>query len=302
MSFGFSNGTYLLEGADRVLRMPPEEDGLLPPYDMARQWEIYRRVGAVASGPPVPAVFELCEDASVAGVPFYVMERLAGETFDRHALPRWLTGHAETFDAFCRVWCDLFVAVHRMPAGTLDGPVRTSRSQAEEWLAIAERERAPALIREILADAAADPPPDTGPPTCVHGDPNLTNVLWDGPRATGLLDWELSGIGEPFSDIAFLLTFLRDDGEPGAWGIHGDGCWTKRAFVRYWEDRTGRTVRHWRRHELLAMARLATIVRIGDNLVARGAKSDGRFSVLAAKLPSYMARLERRWSRRHIED
>ena len=301
LAHGFSNATYVLEGTGSILRMPPENESLLPPYDMARQYDIYRRVGAVLGGPPVPRVSHLCEDLAIAGVPFYLMERLPGETFDRHTMPAWLTSDPSAFDAFCRAWVDLFVAVHRMPPDTLAGPRRTSASEAEAWLATARREQAPPLIIDVLAALAADPPADTGPPAPVHGDPNLTNVLWDGPRVTGLLDWELSGIGEPFSDIAFLLAFFRDEGEPESWGIDGPGCWSKPRIVSHWEERMGRTVRSWRRHELLAMARLATILRIGDNLAASQARAEDRLSNLAARLPSYLDRLERRWSKRLLD-
>src|SRR5262245_11606971 len=81
LSTGHSNETYLLEGVDRILRMPPSEEGLLPPYDMAAQHAILKAVGAHSGGPPVPNVFELCRDATVLGDPFFLMERLNGEAF-----------------------------------------------------------------------------------------------------------------------------------------------------------------------------------------------------------------------------
>ena len=51
LSTGHSNETYLVEGIDRILRMPPSEEGLLPPYDMARQHAILDAVGKAAGRP-----------------------------------------------------------------------------------------------------------------------------------------------------------------------------------------------------------------------------------------------------------
>src|SRR2546426_12699293 len=71
LSTGHSNETYLLEGLDRILRMPPSEEGLLPPYDMARQHAVLSAVAAWREGPPVPRVFELCTDAGGIGDPLF---------------------------------------------------------------------------------------------------------------------------------------------------------------------------------------------------------------------------------------
>ncbi len=302
MTWGLSNGTYLLEGANRVLRMPPEEDGLLPPYNMAWQHDVYRRVAAAPGGPPVPPMFELCEDETVAGVPFYVMERLNGESFDRHALPAWLTTDPAAADALSANWIATMASVHTMPTDTLAGPLRTSASEATEWLERGRALNAPPLVLSLLQRFAAEPPPDTGPPASVHGDPNLTNLLWDGPRVVALLDWELSGIGEPFADIAFLLAFCRDEGEPESWGLDAPGWWPKPKMVRRWESLTGRTVQKWRHHEMLAMCRLATILCIGSGLVEEGRKTDPRIADMGERLARYLVRMERRLTRIDIDD
>src|SRR2546430_17732297 len=79
LSTGHSNETYLLEGIDRILRMPPSEEGLLPPYDMARQHAVLSAVGGWDDGPPGPRGVQLCTDAAVVGDPLFLMGRLLGE-------------------------------------------------------------------------------------------------------------------------------------------------------------------------------------------------------------------------------
>ena len=294
MTWGLSNGTYLLEGLERVLRMPPEEEGLLPPYDMARQHDVYRRVASAPGGPPVPRVYELCEDESVAGDPFYVMEMLRGESFDRHNLPSWLVLDADACGRFCEAWVDALATTHLMPADTLTGPPRWPEREAAEWLETAMAHQAPELVLRLLEHFATHPPSSSGAAATVHGDPNLTNLLWDGPRVIALLDWELSGVGEPLADIGFMLAFLREQDEPADWGPSLPGWWSKERFVEHWEQRTARSAADWRSHELLAMARLATIMCIGRGLVRDGRKTDPRVVAMTEKLVRYMDRIERR--------
>lgn len=65
LSAGHSNETYLVDGIDEVLRMPPSEEGLLPPYDMVRQHEVLTAVAKGAPAVPLPPILELCTDAQV---------------------------------------------------------------------------------------------------------------------------------------------------------------------------------------------------------------------------------------------
>jgi aminoglycoside phosphotransferase (APT) family kinase protein len=295
-TWGLSNGTYVLDGLDRILRMPPDEEGLLPPYELDRQYAIYARVGAVPGGPPVPRVYEYCEDESVAGAPFFVMERMHGDSFDRHNVPEGIATRPTMCALLCKNWVATIASVHAMPPETLHGlsPHRDCRTEALRWRAEAEEVAAPTLVKEVLDRLAAAPPPPTGPATTVHGDPNLTNLLWDGPRPTALLDWELSIIGEPFSDIAFMLTFFREPEEPESWGFPFRGWWSKEHVVRRWQHHTGRRVASWRQHEVMAMARMATILCRSRNLVRDGRKTDPRVVEMSEKVERYLERLERR--------
>src|SRR3712207_451064 len=115
LSFGHSNRTYLLEGLDRVLRMPPAGRGLLPPYDIAHQPRVLAGVGAQPGAPPAPAVYDLCTDASVVGAPFFVMERRDGESTDWKA-PAWLLdGGPALRGRLSELWIDAVCAIHALP-------------------------------------------------------------------------------------------------------------------------------------------------------------------------------------------
>lgn len=290
LSTGHSNETYLLTGIERILRMPPSEEGLLPPYDMARQHAVLAAMAAAADGPPVPAVFELCVDPTVIGDPFFVMEKLAGEAFE-YTVPAWLAAAPASLpDAMCRQWIGAVTAVHRLPATDMPAAARSPVDEARHWLGVAEGAAAPAPLLEVLRDLVAAPPRPSGPVTPVHGDPKHGNCLWrhDG-TLLALLDWEMAGVGEPMTDLGYIAHF-HDQGEVrlASAGYELDGWWSKAQMVAAWEAATGRQARDLARYEALAVGKIAAIIALGYHLFASGRTRDPRFEAWQSVIPAYV--------------
>src|SRR5712692_9025194 len=290
LSTGHSNETYLLEGIDRILRMPPSEEGLLPPYDMARQHAVLSAVGGWHDGPPVPRVFELCTDASVIGDPFFLMERLLGEAFE-YRVPDWLgAAPAAVRDLMCAQWIGAIAAVHRMPAELMPADLMTVREEAQHWRDVAGTAEAPQLLFDLLDDLIARPPASSGPPTPVHGDPKHGNCLWDRGRLVGLLDWEMAHVGEPLTDLGYLTSFYDQGDVPLAnAGFELEGWWPRGRVVEEWEKATGRAAGELRRYEVLAMCKIAAIIQLGYHLFRSGRATDKRFEVWGAVVPPFVA-------------
>jgi aminoglycoside phosphotransferase (APT) family kinase protein len=290
LSTGHSNETYLLEGIDRILRMPPSEEGLLPPYDMARQHAVLAAMGSAADGPPVPAVYELCTDDGVIGDAFFVMARLDGEAFE-YVTPDWLQAAPPAVpEAMCRQWIGAVTAVHCLPAATMPATARSPADEARHWLQVAQGAEAPAVLIEVLGDLVAAPPRPSGAVTPVHGDPKHGNCLWrrDG-QLLALLDWEMAGIGEPMTDLGYIAHFY-DQGEArlAAAGYELTGWWSKARVVAAWEAATGRAAVDLMRYEALAVAKIAAIIALGYHLFASGRTRDPRFEAWAAVIPGYV--------------
>ncbi|MGE0487167.1 MAG: phosphotransferase family protein [Gammaproteobacteria bacterium] len=290
LSTGHSNETYLLEGIDRILRMPPSEEGLLPPYDMALQHAVLAAMGGTADGPPVPAVYELCTDDSVIGDAFFVMECLQGEAFE-YVTPDWLSAAPAALpDAMCRQWIGAVTAVHRLPVACMPAAARSPVDEARHWLAVAEQAEAPAALLAVLRELVASPPRSSGPVTPVHGDPKHGNCLWrqDG-QLLALLDWEMAGVGEPMTDLGYIAHFY-DQGEAklATAGYELPGWWSKAQVVAAWEAATGRTAVDLMRYEALAVAKIAAIIALGYHLFASGRTRDPRFEAWAAVIPGYV--------------
>lgn len=291
LSTGHSNETYRLEGVNRILRMPPSEEGLLPPYDMAAQHAVLDAMGRHPAGPPVPKVYELCTDGAVIGDPFFIMECLDGEAFE-YVTPDWvkaLTPAAR--EQMCAQWIGAVTAVHRLPLEAMPGPARPFASEARHWLAVAEHANAPALLAETLRDLIANPPRPSGPPTPIHGDPKHGNTLWNREgRLLALLDWEMSGTGEPLQDLGYIMQFY-DQGEAalGAAGYEQPGWYSRSRMIDEWQQLTGRTVVDLHRYEALQVAKVAAIIALGVHLYDSGRTRDPRFASWAAIVPPYVA-------------
>lgn len=299
LSTGHSNETYRLEGLDQILRMPPSQQGLLPPYDMAAQHALLDRLSRVEDGPPVPRVGELCLDPEVLGAPFFLMDCAPGTSYDHPDVPDWVkTAAPQTRDAMCRQWLDAVVAVSRVPVSEMVGvPHHDAAQEAAHWLSVARQAQAPAALVELLADLVAHPPAPSGPATAVHGDTRHANCLWQDGVLTAFVDWELARVSDPLLDLANTLCYFPDGQVPlTTAGFDLPGWWDRRQVVQAWEDGTGRTAVDLPRWEGLAMAKLAAVLAVGADLHRRGLSTDPRFAVWQQTLPHYVELIRFRMS------
>ena len=295
LSTGHSNETYLVEGLDRILRMPPSEEGLLPPYDMARQHAILDAVGKAPGGPPVPKMYELCTDPSVIGDPFFLMEKLQGEAFD-HAAPEWMQkAGAHVVTGMCSQWVGAIIALHRIPVSRMPPGSRTVEQEIAHWRSVAEAAEAETPLIDLLESLRKRPPATSGPMTPVHGDPKQGNCLWKGPELQALLDWEMAGVGEPLTDLGYMFQFYdQGDVSFANAGFELPGWWPRERVIDQWERVTGRKTADLRLYETLAMCKVAAIIALGFHLSRTGRATDPRFASWGAVVPLYVGLAQKR--------
>jgi aminoglycoside phosphotransferase (APT) family kinase protein len=295
LSAGHSNETYLIDGIGEVLRMPPSEEGLLPPYDMARQHEVLAAVAKGAPAVPLPPILELCTDPDVLGDDFFLMGKVPGDAFE-YSAPDWLIADPVAGpDSVCRQWFDALIALHNMPVAAMPGGGRSVQQEAQHWLDVARgSDSMPALV-SVLDDLASRPPRTSGEPTPVHGDPKHGNCLWHEGRLTAFLDWEMAQVSEPLLDLGYVLMF-HDQGEASLanGGFELPGWWRPEKMIAHWEQGTGRTAVDVDRYTVLGQAKVAAIISVGDFLYRTGRIQDPRFEAWGTLLPSYVGLLEKR--------
>jgi aminoglycoside phosphotransferase (APT) family kinase protein len=211
ISGGRSNLTYILNVDERrmVLRRPPLGTTLATAHDMGRE----RRVltGLARSPVPVPAIVDFCEDKSVLGCSFYIMEFVDGSVIRRNVD---LTGYegpelnqliVELVDTLVNlhgvVPQDVGLAGFGRPDGFL---IR----QLKRWTVQLQNSRTRELpaADKLAAELGKAIPPQRHQ-AIVHGDYRLDNCVVGGGSIRAVLDWEMSTLGDPLSDLASFLVY-----------------------------------------------------------------------------------------------
>jgi len=271
ISGGQSNPTFRLTADSRrfVLRKRPA--GKLLPSAHAIDRE-YRVMNALRdSAVPVPAMHLYCDDESVIGTAFYIMEYLEGRTLTDQSLPGMTAAErAAIYREMNRVIAELH-RVDLASAGLADFGrpgnyfarqiTRWSRQCLESTLPLP-----PALVRLIEWLPKHIPPGDEA--TLVHGDFRLDNLMFHPtePRIIGVLDWELSTLGHPMADFAYHCMSWRVS--PAVWrGIEGLdldalGIPGESEYIARYREATGRDgSEHWEFYLAYNLFRMAAILQ-----------------------------------------
>jgi len=280
---GQSNPTYQLitPAARYVLRRKPP--GALLPSAHAIERE-YRVMAALAAHTDVPVArpLLLCEDTTVIGTAFYVMQFVDGRIFwdpTLTDLPR--EQRAAHFDAMNAAIAGLHAvdpaAVGLGDFGRAEGYVaRQIARWSKQYLADEAAGRDPMLDR-LIEWLPANAPRDEPAAALVHGDYRIDNVIFDPnePRVIAIMDWELSTLGDPLADFAYHLMMYRMSNAsiPGLLGrdVVALGLPTEEQYVAAYRRRRGlATLPHLDFYLAFCMFRLAAIFHGIRGRVARG--------------------------------
>jgi aminoglycoside phosphotransferase (APT) family kinase protein len=268
---GRSNLTYLVtDGAQEwVLRRPPLGHVLATAHDVARE---YRVISALAgTAVPVPEAILLCPDQDVLGAPFYLMSRVEGTVY-RTAAQTAALSHAAR-QRLARRFIETLADLHTVdPAvvGLADfgRPDGFLARQVRRWTTQLAASRSRDLDGiDDLAARLADRVPHSGPAAIVHGDYRLDNVLVRNPAdptISAVLDWEMSTLGDPLTDLGLLLVYwdrLTAQDNPVVEGVgakHGfpDGA----TLISWYATRTGTDLSALDWYVAMAAFKLAVIL------------------------------------------
>lgn len=272
LSGGSSNLTFRVrDGAhDWVLRRPPVGAFLATANDMGREYRVQTGLNRVGDF-PVPTTVAMCDDDSVLGVPFYLMEFVDGVVYaDVDAVEGFDTRRAvaatdELIDVLARLHSVDFDAVG---LGDLGKPARFLQRQVDRWCTQWERSKRRELpaIDEVARRLQRSIPTTTDA-AIVHGDYSFNNTMWSRSHPTrmvAVLDWEMSTLGDPLTDLGFVLAY---------WGRAGEIMWRTRKpqphrldgfpsadhLIARYEATSGRSIRDIDVYRVLAVFKLAII-------------------------------------------
>ncbi len=241
------------KGRDYVLRRPPA--GKLPPkaHDMGREFRVLRQIHPGFPLAPEPVHF--CDDLSVLGVPFLLMDRRRGEVIrDAHAAD--LAADPSRNGGISRMMIDTLVQFHALDPGgmiadQLGRPENFIRRQWDNWNGRRKAQGMTGPGITLIADWLDANLPPEGPATVVHNDFKLDNLMVDAAdwtRPVALLDWDLCTVGDPLLDLGILLTYWVDPQDPESWRLGASmptwvgGFLSRRAAAQRYAERSGRAL------------------------------------------------------------
>ena len=301
---GHSNLTYLLRFGDQefVMRRPPF--GPVPPkaHDMAREYRILEAVHPVYSLAPRPLV--LCEDPSVTGSTFYVMERRRGVVVRTTEPPQLADKPAErrrASEAMIDALADLNnvdIAAHGLvalgkPLGFVERQVR-GWSQRWEGSRTSELPEMDALALWLVERLPGEPPR----PTMVHGDFKLDNVMLSQDnigRVVAVFDWEMSAVGDPLIDLGILLAYwvhvsVASQQDVVASVTQLPGWFTRSEVLERYGEKTQLDLTNIAFYEVFALFKLAVVLQQIFFRYHRGQTDDPRFATLDERV-TWLARM-----------
>jgi len=268
---GRSNLTYAVSDGVHtwVLRRPPLGHVVATAHDMGREYRVL--AGLASTDVPVPRVDAFCDDVAVNGAPFYVMELVDGRILRTPEDMAGLTAEDarrcsyELVDVLARLHAVDYGAVGLGDFGRPDGFLaRNVARWGKQWQANKTRE-----LPEIdeLARRLDRALPESGAPSIVHGDYRLDNTMLaldDAARVVAVLDWEMSTLGDPLTDLGLFLVYWGGDNGPAVGSSAGiasvDGFVSKDEIVARYAEQSGRSIEHLDFYVVFATYKLAVIL------------------------------------------
>jgi aminoglycoside phosphotransferase (APT) family kinase protein len=273
LSGGSSNLTFRVRDDvnDWVLRRPPLGRLLATANDMGREYRVQEGLGR--SDVPVPTTVAMCDDAAVLGVPFYLMTFVDGVVYaDADAVTgldeaQALAATDELIDVLARLHAVDYEAVG---LGGLGKPEGFLQRQIGRWTTQWEKSKQFEVpeIEELATRLARSVPAHTDS-SVVHGDYSFNNTMWsleDPTRMVSVLDWEMSTLGDPLTDLGMVAVYWDRAGEimwrnrlPQPHRVNPGFPGVDHLLARY-EASSGRSVRDIDVYRVLAVFKLSVIV------------------------------------------
>lgn len=277
-SGGQSNPTFKLTSDNGVfvLRRQPPGNLLKSAHAVDREYRVIRALAN--TDVPVPKAYHLCEDVSILGSMFYIMECVEGDIYWNSALPEVASKarrHA-MYDEMNRVLAALHsVDVAEVELSDYGKPGNYFERQLSRWTKqyrASETEYVEDL-EHLIDYLERHLPEDDGLVSLVHGDFRLDNMMFkrtqdDTAEVVAILDWELSTLGHPYADLAYQCMQLRLPADlahaSGLGGLDREalGVHSEEDYVRLYCERRGiESIDNWTFYIAFSFFRLAAILQ-----------------------------------------
>jgi len=274
---GRSNISYKLtdaSGSSWVLRRPPLGHIMPSAHDMGREFRVLSGLNSVSF--PTPSTRGYCEDESVIGAKFMMMDFIDGRVIESAQTASSLSATQEA--EISQELVDTLARLHAVdpavagldqlgkPAGYLQ---RQVKRWGEQWQITKTRELPEIETLHSWLETAIAKVPESLPTSIVHGDYRIDNVILAGNKSqiVAVLDWEMSTLGDPISDLAISLVYWSQATDtlrkkiPVAEDVtSGLGFWSRQQVLDRYVSQTGLDISHLDECVALACFKLAVIM------------------------------------------
>jgi aminoglycoside phosphotransferase (APT) family kinase protein len=301
---GSANLTYLLRVGphELVLRRPPL--GQLAPgaHDMRREYKVLSRLWRQFDR--APRAYAFCDDPTVLGVDFFVMERRRGDVV-RTGIPPRMRDHRDVGRRIGFALVDAMAELHRLDPvtcelGDLGRPAGFIERQLDGWAKrwrLARFEDSPVAV-DAVHTRLAHHVPRMSRVSIVHNDLKLDNCQFDPAdpdRVVSIFDWDMTTLGDPLIDVGTLLNYWPDPEDPeGAQrvshpGLSHMGLPTRAEIVSHYARRAGVDVEAVWWWEAFALWKTVVVVQQLHRRWVRGESQDPRMAHIADRMPALIA-------------
>jgi aminoglycoside phosphotransferase (APT) family kinase protein len=289
---GFSNLTYLIETDDKsyILRRPPHGASAKGGHDMGREFRVLSLLKK-AGYSKIPTPLSIEESGALLGTPFYIMERLTGIILrPKDAQNAALT--VDTMRHLSKRLIDGLAELHSLDIETtglaqLGKPEGYVQRQVEGWIDRYHKAQTDDVFNmEIASDWMLKNMPRPQKPTFLHNDFKYDNVIWNPEMSNiiGVLDWEMSTVGDPLMDFGATLAYWGEKGEGDFTKMMNitwlEGNLTRRQAIDRYAEKTGRDLSDILFYYVFGLYKNAVIAQQIYTRWKKGLTQDARFSGL----------------------
>lgn len=307
---GHSNLTYFVSLGERemVLRRPPFGSKVKTAHDMGREYRVLSKLYAVY---PAPRALLYCDDTSILGAPFYLMERIHGIIL-RREMPPGLHIAPETVHRLSESFIDNLAALHGVDyasigLGDLGKPEGYLERQVRGWIEryygskthdLPEVERISAWLKEQM--------PPQARASLIHNDYKYDNMILDAndiTRIKGVLDWEMCTLGDPMADLGTAIAYWVQADDPVElkavhWGPTAlPGSLSRVQLIERYGEKTSRDVSRMVYYYVFALFKTAVITQQIYYRYHHGLTQDARFAAMLDSTRLLLQRAERSMER-----
>ncbi len=289
---GYSNLTYLITTPEReyVLRRPPFGANIKSAHDMGREYRVLSCLEGIYPAVPKPVIY--CQDESIIGAPFYLMERVQGVILRPSRPPKPFPEPA-LMRRIAEATVDNLVLLHSLELETsglidLGKPEGYTQRQVEGWIRRYQRAQTTEIaamqaIEEYLLSELPVPPAST----FLHNDYKYDNLVLDPERLNhilAVLDWEMATVGNPLMDLGTSLSYWVEARDPAVLHMFNltalPGNLNRLEVIERYHQKSGRPVQDMEYYFIYGCYKLAVIIQQIYARFVKGHTQDPRFAAL----------------------